>query len=112
MLGLFVYSGVIQSALGWSNQPKGKTMNAWTHDDLLVNLKAEVNEVKDFYNVPSLDYVPDFELTPLKFAQLGDLVPLGKGKVGIVFDVVENRGVAELSIVTSTLRVVMKRIAA
>lgn len=84
---------------------------AWTHDDLLVNLKAEVNEVKHFYNVPSLDYVPDFELVPLQFAQLGDLVPLSKGRVGIVFDYVENRGVAELGIVTSTLRVVIKRVA-
>ena len=85
---------------------------AWTHDDLLVNLKAEVNEVKHFYNVPSLDFVPDFELTPLQFAQVGDLVPLPKGRVGIVFDVVENRGVVEMSIVTSTLRVVMKRFTA
>jgi hypothetical protein len=85
-------------------------MNAWTHDDLLVNLKAEVQDVVEFYGIPSLDYVPDHELTPLKYAQLGDLVPLGKGKVGIVFDVVESRGVAEISIVTATLRVVLKRI--
>ena len=111
MLGLVVYSGVIQSALGWSNQPKGsKMITAWTHDDLLVNLKDEVNEVKEFYNVPSLDHVPDFELTTVKYAQLGDLVPLGKGRVGIVFDRVENRGVVEFAIVGSTLRVVMKRI--
>ena len=106
-------NGVIQSALGWLNQPKGKKMiTAWTHDDLLVNLKDEVNEVKSFYNVPSLDHVPDFELTTVKFAQLGDLVPLGKGKVGIVFDVVESFGVRELSIVASNLRVVLKRVSA
>jgi hypothetical protein len=84
---------------------------AWTHDDLLVNLKAEVADVKHSYGVPSLDHVPDCELVPLQFAQLGDLVPLGKGRVGIVFDMVENRGIAEFSIVTSTLRVVIKRIA-
>jgi len=83
---------------------------AWTHDDLLVNLKEEVQEVKHSYGVPSLDHVPDCELVPLQYAQLGDLVPLSKGRVGIVFDIAENRGVAEFSIVTSTLRVVMKRI--
>jgi hypothetical protein len=87
-------------------------ITAWTHDDLLVNLKDEVNEVKNFYNVPSLDHVPDFELTTVKYAELGDLVPLGKGKVGIVFDVVESMGVRELSIVASNLRVVMKRVSA
>ncbi len=83
---------------------------AWTHDDLLVNLKAEVQEVKHSYGVPSLDHVPDCELVPLQFAQVGDLVPLGKGRVGIVYDINENRGVAEFAVVTSTLRVVMKRI--
>lgn len=83
---------------------------AWTHDDLLVNLKAEVQDVKNSYGVPSLDMVPDCELVPLQFAQLGDLVPLGKGRVGIVYDITENRGVAEFAIVTATLRVVMKRI--
>ena len=90
---------------------KGKTMaTAWTHDDLLVDLKAYVVDAKEEYGVPSLDCVPDFELVPLQFAQIGDVVPVGKGRVGVVFDVAENRGVAEFSIVTSTLRVVMKRI--
>lgn len=84
---------------------------AWTHDDLLVNLKAEVAQVKHAYGIPSIDHAPDCDLVPLEEAQLGDLVPLGKGRVGIVFDIAENRGVAEFSIVTSTLRVVMKRIA-
>jgi len=83
---------------------------AWTKDDLLVDLQAEVQEVKAFYNVPSLNHVPDFELVPLREAQLGDLVPLSKGRVGIVFDRVENRGVVEFAIVGDTLRVVMKRI--
>lgn len=87
-------------------------MNAWTHDDLLVNLKDEVNEVKAFYNVPSLDHVPDFELTAVKYAQLGDLVPLGKGRVGIVYDIAESMGARELSIVASNLRVVIKRVTA
>ena len=93
---------------------KGKTMataTAWTHDDQYVNLKAYVTDAKEQYGVPSLDCVPDFELVPLQFAQIGDIVPVGKGRVGVVFDIAENRGVAEFSIVTSTLRVVMKRIA-
>jgi len=85
-------------------------ITAWTKDDLLVDLQAEVQEVKAFYNVPSLNHVPDCELVDLREAALGDLVPLGKGRVGIVFDRVENRGVIEFAIVGSTLRVVMKRI--
>jgi hypothetical protein len=84
---------------------------AWTHDDLLVNLKAEIQDVKHAYNVPSLNHVPDCELVPLAQAQLGDLVHIGKGRVGVVFDIAENRGVAEFSIVSDTLRVFMKRIA-
>ena len=83
---------------------------AWTHDDVLVNLKAEVQEVKQAYNVPSLNHVPDCEIVPLSLARLGDLVHIGKGRVGIVFDIAENRGVAEFSIVGDTLRVIMKRI--
>lgn len=83
---------------------------AWTHDDLLVNLSAYVADAKREYGIPSLDCAPDCELVPLQFAQIGDLVPIGKGRVGVVFDIAENRGVAEFSIVTSTLRVVMKRI--
>ena len=98
---------------GFSEITKGTAMasTAWTHDDLLVNLKAYVTDAKEEYRVPSLDCVPDFELVPLQFAQVGDVVPVGKGRVGVVFDIAENRGVAEFSIVTSTLRVVMKRIA-
>lgn len=84
---------------------------AWTHDDLLVNLTAYVQDAKREYGIPSLDCAPDCELVPLRFAQIGDLVPLGKGRVGVVFDIAENRGVAEISIVSSTLRVVLKRIA-
>lgn len=84
---------------------------AWTHDDLLVNLSAYVADAKHEYGIPNLDCAPDCELVPLQFAQIGDLVPIGKGRVGVVFDIAENRGVAEFSIVTSTLRVVMKRIA-
>ena len=87
------------------------TITAWTHDDLLTDLKAEVLEVRKEYGVPSLNHIPDFELVPLAHAQLGDLVHIGKGRVGIVFDRVENRGVVEFSIVGDTLRVIMKRIA-
>ena len=84
---------------------------AWTHDNLLVNLTAYVQDAKHEYGIPSLDCAPDCELVPVRFAQIGDLVPLGKGRVGIVYDIEENRGVAEFSIITATCRVVMKRIA-
>lgn len=87
-------------------------ITAWTHDDLLTDLKAEVLEVRKEYGVPSLNHVPDFELTTLKYAQLGDLVHIGKGRVGIVFDIAENRGVLEMSIVSDKFRVIMKRVSA
>lgn len=83
---------------------------AWTHDDLLADLQAEVLEVRKEYGVPSLNHVPDFELVPLQYARLGDLVHIGKGRVGIVYDIAENRGVAEFSIVTDTFRVIIKRV--
>jgi len=82
---------------------------AWTKDDLLVNLREEVKAVKEFYNVPTLEHVPDFELTRLVDAWHGDIVAVGK-HVGIEFDVVENRGVRELSIVLNSLRVIIKRV--
>jgi uncharacterized protein YkvS len=85
-------------------------VTAWTHDDLLADLQAEVLEVRKEYGVPSLNHIPDFELVTLKYARLGDLVHIGKGRVGIVYDISENRGVAEFSIVTDTLRVIMKRV--
>jgi uncharacterized protein YkvS len=84
---------------------------AWTHDDMMVNLKAYVQDAKHEYGIPNLDCAPDCELVPVRFAQIGDLVPLGKGRVGVVFDIAENRGVMEVSIVSSTLRVVLKRVA-
>lgn len=87
------------------------TITAWTHDDLLADLKAEVLEVRKEYGVPSLNHVPDFELVPLSQARCGDLVHIGKGRVGIVYDIAENRGVAELRIVSDKFRVIMKRIA-
>ena len=88
------------------------TITAWTHDDLLADLKAEVLEVRKEYGVPSLNHVPDFELTTLKYARLGDLVHIGKGRVGIVFDIAENRGTLEFSIVSDKFRVIMKRVSA
>lgn len=88
------------------------TITAWTHDDTLADLKAEVLEVRREYGVPSLNHVPDFELTTLKYAQLGDLVHIGKGRVGIVFDIAENRGTLEMSIVADNFRVIMKRVSA
>lgn len=87
-------------------------ITAWTHDDLLTDLKAEVLEVRKEYGVPSLNHVPDFELVTLKYAQLGDLVHIGKGRVGIVFDIAENRGTLEMSIVSDRFRVIMKRVSA
>lgn len=88
------------------------TVTAWTHNDLLADLKAEVLEVRKEYGVPSLNHVPDFELTTLKYAQLGDLVHVGKGRVGIVYDIAENRGVNEFSIVMDNFRVIMKWVSA
>ena len=58
------------------------TITAWTHDDLLTDLKAEVLEVRKEYGVPSLNHIPDFELVTLAYAQLGDLVHIGKGRIG------------------------------
>lgn len=86
------------------------TITAWTHDDLLTDLKAEVLEVRKEYGVPSLNHIPDFELVPLAYAQLGDLVHIGKGRVGIVFDIAEVRNCVELSIVSDKFRVVLKRV--
>ena len=86
------------------------TITAWTHDDLLTDLKAEVLEVRKEYGVPSLNHIPDFELVPLAYAQLGDLVHVGKGRIGIVYDIAEVRNAMELSIVCDNFRVVMKRI--
>jgi hypothetical protein len=83
---------------------------AWTHDDILTDLKAEVLEVRKEYGVPSLNHIPDFELNTLNHASLGDLVHIGKGRVGIVYDISENRGVRELRIVTDKFRVIMKRV--
>ena len=88
------------------------TVTAWTHNDLLADLKAEVLEVRKEYGVPSLNHVPDFELRTLKYAQLGDLVHIGKGRVGIVFDIAENRGTLEMSIVADNFRVIMKWVSA
>jgi uncharacterized protein YkvS len=102
----------------WSSNSKQRkvhsmnTITAWTHNDLLTDLKAEVLEVRNEYGVPSLNHIPDFELVTLKYAQLGDLVHIGKGRVGIVFDMQENRGTIELSIVSDNFRVVLKRVSA
>jgi hypothetical protein len=86
------------------------TITAWTHDDLLTDLKAEVLEVRKEYGVPSLNHIPDFELVSLAYAQLGDLVHIGKGRIGIVYDIAEARNARELRIVSDNFRVVMKRI--
>lgn len=84
------------------------TSTAWTADDVLTNLTAEIKAVREEYNVPSIDMVPDFELTLVKFARLGDLVPLGKGRVGIVYDVSDNGVTEVLAIVANNGRVVTR----
>jgi hypothetical protein len=88
------------------------TITAWTHDDLLTDLKAEVLEVRNEYGVPSLNHIPDFELVSLNQAQLGDLVHIGKGRVGIVYDIAQAGNAMELSIVADNFRVVLKRVSA
>ena len=81
---------------------------AWTHEDTLFNLTAEVQAVRSEYNVPTLDFIPDFELTLVKHARLGDLVPLGKGRVGIVFDISDNGVTEALACVADNGRVITK----
>lgn len=81
---------------------------AWTHTDILVNLTEEVQAVRSEYNVPTLDFIPDFELTLVKYAQLGDLVPLGKGRVGIVFDIIDHADTQALAIVANNGRVITR----
>lgn len=88
------------------------TITAWTHDDTLADIKAEVLEVRKEYGVPSLNHIPDFELTPLTHAQLGDLVHIGKGRIGIVYDIAQAGNAMELSIVADNFRVIMKRVSA
>ena len=88
------------------------TITAWTHDDLLADLKGEVLEVRKEYGVPSINHVPDCELTTLKYAQLGDLVHIGKGRIGIVYDIAQAGNAIELSIVADNFRVIMKRVSA
>jgi len=89
--------------------PKGFIMNtAWTHTDTLVNLTAEIKAVREEYNVPTLDFIPDFELTLVKYAQLGDLVPLGKGRVGIVYDIADNADTQVRAIVANNGRVITR----
>lgn len=82
---------------------------AWTHDSILINLTEEVAQVKHSYGVPHLDHVPDFELSPIRYAELGDLVKLKNGAVGIVFDIVEEYGQRVLAIVVNSGRVITKR---
>ena len=81
---------------------------AWTGADTLANLTEEVLAVRNEYNVPTLDFIPDFELTLVKYAQLGDLVPLGKGRVGIVYDIIDHADTQALAIVANSGRVVTR----
>jgi len=85
---------------------------AWTKDDLLINLKAHVADVKEEYGVPSLNCVPDCDLVPLAVAQIGDVVPLGKGRVCVLVDISHSFGVREYMLVGDNLSVVKKRLPA
>jgi hypothetical protein len=89
--------------------PKGKAMNTyWTQDDMLTNLSAEVKAVKDFYNVPTLNHVPDCEVTIVKYAQLGDLVHVGKGRIGICIDILTCGGTQAVAMVLDNGRVITR----
>jgi hypothetical protein len=95
------------------NQPKGEAMKtAWTHDDLLVNLEAEVAEVKWELGIESLREIPDFMvLQPheIHHAKIGDILQLANGKNCIIFDIVETPTALEITAVTESLRVIVKR---
>jgi len=83
---------------------RGKAMsNIYANNDLFADLTAEIAEVKAFYNVPTLEHVPDSELSLLGSARAGDLVRKGK-HVGIVFDVISCGGNEALAIVFNSGR--------
>lgn len=83
----------------------------WDSHDMLINVSDEIKAVRESYAVPHLDYVPDFELTPVRVACLGDLVKLKNGSVGIVIDSAEEFGQRVLAIVVNSGRVITKRVA-
>lgn len=85
---------------------------AWTHDDVLVDLAGEIAAVKEFYGIPSLDFVPDFELVRMQDARVGDVVHIGKNRNGIVIDIIEERGRVALAIVTERGRVITRTFSA
>ena len=49
-------------------------MNTYMNEDLFADLTAEIKQVKAFYNIPTLEHVPDSELSLLGEAHAGDLV--------------------------------------
>ena len=79
-------------------------MNTYANEDLFADLTAEIAEVKAFYNVPTLEHVPDSEISSLSQAHAGDLVRKGK-HVGIVFDIIACGGNEALRIVFNSGRV-------
>ena len=85
---------------------------AWTHDDLLVNLDAEVNEVKWELGIESFKEIPDFVIVPnhqMHHAKIGDIIQLANGKNAVIFDIVETPTALEITAVTESLRVIVKR---
>ena len=78
--------------------------NIYMNADLFADLTAEIALVKKSYNIPTLEHVPEFELSSLAEAHAGDLVRKGK-HVGIVFDVQMCGGNEALAIVFNSGRV-------
>jgi hypothetical protein len=78
-------------------------MNTYMNEDLFADLTAEIKQVRAFYNIPTLEHVPDSELSLLGEAHAGDLVRKGK-HVGIVFDVISCGGNEALAIVFNSGR--------
>lgn len=85
---------------------------AWTHDDLLVNLEGHVNEVKWELGIENFKEIPDFVIVPnhqMHHAKIGDILQLANGKNAVIFDIVETPTALEISAVTESLRVIVKR---
>jgi len=78
-------------------------MNTYANEDLFANLTEEIKQVRAFYNIPTLEHVPDSELSLLGEAHAGDLVRKGK-HVGIVYDVISCGGNEALAIVFNSGR--------
>lgn len=86
--------------------------STWTHDDVPVDVAGEIKAVKEFYGIPSLDHVPDHELVRMQDACVGDVVHIGKGRNGILIDIIHDRGRIALAIVTERGRIITRQFSA